>query len=496
MTELISSVSVSDWITVLAALTFLVLFLALIERFSRRFSGDNFYLRKIVHIITGLLIFAISVKIDNNLPLLIIAAFFIFFNWWAVKRHQLQSIHLNNRSWGTVYYAASIFLLALLLWNSYKMIFLAAILIMILPDALAGLAGRWFAHRHFTILSEKKSILGAIVMFVSSFLILYCFFSHSSGSGAAFSLTAALFTALPVTFAELLSHRGSDNLSVPLLSALLIYGFLQGEDAAFGLIAGILFSLMVSIVSYKIRFLDAGGAAGAFLLGLIIFGFGGWLFTIPILVFYITSSLLSATGKKRKKKYEASFEKTGLRDAMQVVANGGIPGLLVLIWYFFSLPVLYNLYLAALAVATADTWATEIGLLAGRRPRLITSLERVGHGRSGAVSQAGFTAAIAGSAVIALSGRFCNPEITNGLVMTAVVIVSGFLGNIIDSFLGASFQAQFRCSECGRLTEKRIHCKRRSDHESGYLFMNNDFVNILSIFSGCVIFIIFNIIFL
>ena len=156
MTELISSVSVSDWITVLAALTFLVLFLALIERFSRRFSGDNFYLRKIVHIITGLLIFAISVKIDNNLPLLIIAAFFIFFNWWAVKRHQLQSIHLNNRSWGTVYYAASIFLLALLLWNSYKMIFLAAILIMILPDALAGLAGWRFANRRFMILSEEK----------------------------------------------------------------------------------------------------------------------------------------------------------------------------------------------------------------------------------------------------------------------------------------------------------------------------------------------------
>ena len=34
----------------------------------------------------------------------------------------------------------------------------------------------------------------------------------------------------------------------------------------------------------------------------------------------------------------------------------------------------------------------------------------------------------------------------------------GFIGNLIDTLLGAFVQAGYQCSNCGLKTEKTIHC--------------------------------------
>ncbi|MDP4090792.1 MAG: DUF92 domain-containing protein, partial [Bacillota bacterium] len=154
-------------------------------------------------------------------------------------------------------------------------------------------------------------------------------------------------------------------------------------------------------------------------------------------------------------------------------------------------PVFIFAYAASFASANADTWASEIGVLSKGEPISILTLKRTQRGNSGAVSILGITASISGAVFIGfffftgyvLSCGWENELLTHTIVITA----AGFLGSIIDSFLGALLQAKYRCVVCGKVTEKKIHHERDTEHISGIRFINNDMVNLLSCLSASVI---------
>ncbi|HFE64799.1 MAG TPA: DUF92 domain-containing protein, partial [Caldithrix sp.] len=77
--------------------------------------------------------------------------------------------------------------------------------------------------------------------------------------------------------------------------------------------------------------------------------------TVPVLAFFVTSSLLSKIGRSRKVQFDLIFEKGDRRDAGQVFANGGVAGLLMILFVFVPMHEIYFMYLAALAAAAADT---------------------------------------------------------------------------------------------------------------------------------------------
>ncbi len=62
-----------------------------------------------------------------------------------------------------------------------------------------------------------------------------------------------------------------------------------------------------------------------------------------------------------------------------------------------------------MAAVTADTWATELGVLAAQPPRLITTGRRVAPGASGGVTPAGTLAALAGAGFIGVVGALLRP---------------------------------------------------------------------------------------
>jgi uncharacterized protein (TIGR00297 family) len=248
---------------------------------------------------------------------------------------------------------------------------------------------------------------------------------------------------------------------------------------------------IIAVVSCILRWLTVGGAIAAFLVGFISFAAGGMAFAAPLLTFFITSSALSAVGKRRKATANSISEKQGARDAWQVLANGGVATVLALL--FMKLPATRQialLYLAAYASATADTWATEIGAMIGGRPRLVTTLKKVDSGVSGAVSLAGLFAAALGSAALAFSGWlawparslqfFYRPDPAELLA----IAWAGFLACILDSVLGATIQAQYKCSVCQKLVERPMHCNQAAKRVRGWSWVNNDVVNVAGISSG------------
>ena len=234
----------------------------------------------------------------------------------------------------------------------------------------------------------------------------------------------------------------------------------------------------IAVLSWKLRFLAVSGAVAAFLLASIIFGIGGWKWTLPIFTFFMLSSALSRWRRARKHRFDSVFEKGGTRDAGQVVANGGIAGLIAVTWYVTLDDRLYLLYLAALAVVTADTWGSVIGVLSRAQPKSIASMREVPPGTAGGGSVVGTVGGAIGALVVVTTALPFAPtfDLQTILVLGAV----GMFGSAIDSLLGATLQAQYRCPRCAMDTEKRFHCGEPSAPTRGLTWMNNDAVNVLS----------------
>ena len=223
----------------------------------------------------------------------------------------------------------------------------------------------------------------------------------------------------------------------------------------------------------------------AFVMGWIVFGFGRFAFSSVMLFFFFSSSLLSNVGSAQKLRLTANAQKVNQRDAWQILANGLVPTLLLIFWFNSQESIFILLFLTSLAAATADTWATEIGVLSKSEPRSILGFKKVLKGTSGGISILGTIAGFGGSVAIVILGllvfsMFLQFPFT--LQSALLVAVLGLTAQIFDSILGASFQAKYRCLRCERICEEDKHCLgAETELISGWKWMNNNVVNFLSV---------------
>ncbi len=256
---------------------------------------------------------------------------------------------------------------------------------------------------------------------------------------------------------------------------------------------GFAFSLLVAVFAYRQRSLSRSGVAGAVITGTLTLGLGGWAWGLALIAFFISSSLLTRWRRERKAALEGVFAKGGRRDLGQALANGGLAALLAVLSSLFPHPAWAAAFAGALAAATADTWATEVGVLNPTPPRLITTGQVVPPGTSGGVSRRGLLAAAAGA--LFLSASFfllrlaeCDSHITECQAPGATIILLGWIGglagSLFDSLLGATVQAIYRCPVCGQETERREHHGRATVLARGWAWLDNDWVNFLATVVG------------
>jgi uncharacterized protein (TIGR00297 family) len=239
----------------------------------------------------------------------------------------------------------------------------------------------------------------------------------------------------------------------------------------------LLFILATAMGGWRTHNLSISGALMAVVVGLIIgnaYGFPG-LFVLG--VFFLSSSIWSHLFKKAKHGIEDRLAKTSIRDWQQVMANGGPAALFALMFSLTGVDVWTFAFVASIAAANSDTWASEIGPLSHKRPFSVRSFRRVAKGTSGAVSLIGTVAAVAGAALISLAALLMLDGMDSTLF--TLITLSGFLGNLLDTLLGAYVQLDYCCRVCGVQTESTIHCGRRTERTKGY-WMNNELVNALS----------------
>jgi uncharacterized protein (TIGR00297 family) len=244
-----------------------------------------------------------------------------------------------------------------------------------------------------------------------------------------------------------------------------------------------LITLLIVLAAWWRRSLSHSGAVAALLVGILTFGLGGWVWGVLLAIFFVSSTLLSHYQEGRKRAAAEKFEKGSRRDMGQVLANGGLGALVALLNFVTPSPLWFPFFVGIMATVTADTWATELGTLARRSPRMITSGRVVEVGTSGAISPLGTAVSFTGGLMIGLAAGLLS-DLSLGAALL-IGSVAGLAGSLFDSLLGATVQQIFYCDACGKETERKLHrCGRLTRPLRGYPWLDNDAVNFLSSIVG------------
>ncbi|HEX5818564.1 MAG TPA: DUF92 domain-containing protein [Gemmatimonadales bacterium] len=238
----------------------------------------------------------------------------------------------------------------------------------------------------------------------------------------------------------------------------------------------VLVSALVSAAGFTARALDGTGAAAAWLVGTAILAGAGWAGGAVLLAFFALSSAVSRLAPRR---LPSSLDPKGeRRDAWQVLANGGAAAAGAVLTA--GSPAALWIVTGALAAAAADTWATAIGAGSAAPPRLLMVGRTVPAGTSGGMTPRGTLGALAGAGVTAAAAIPAA-----GLQLLAVGTTIGFIGMLLDSWLGATVQGRFHCPACDRTSEwPRHQCGARTLHRGGLPWLTNDWVNGFATASG------------
>jgi uncharacterized protein (TIGR00297 family) len=190
----------------------------------------------------------------------------------------------------------------------------------------------------------------------------------------------------------------------------------------------------------------AGGAIATFF-GVVIVVLGGFAFLALLILFVVASVLATRFDFDVKAERKVQEGVHGERGVSNVLAHILVPtALVVLAWSdprMLSSATLALLFTSALAFGAADTFASELGVLAGHARSLLT-FRPVAPGTNGGVSDVGEAWAFVGALTTAVVGFLLfdlfsarTPPVATFLV---AVTLAGFLGCQIDSILGETLE--------------------------------------------------------
>ena len=236
-------------------------------------------------------------------------------------------------------------------------------------------------------------------------------------------------------------------------------------DLALSLLVIVVFAF----VAWRLETVTGPAAGVMVLMAMAILYVGGWHWLLPIVAFFGTSVALTRLPLEGREPHKP-------RDAWQVLANGGLATVGVLLaaidtfeWRLVDALAFYG---GAIAAATADTWATEIGTRLGGLPRDVINGNTLRKGESGGITGIGTLAAAAGALMIGLIAVTIPPDRPDDWVALGHVTLAGWLGAMVDSFLGSAVQTHYRCRICGVETESPTHCETDAAPRRGFLSNN------------------------
>ncbi len=416
--------------------------------------------RKLLHISAiSTCAWAIS-RFENRMLLAYIFLLFFFILLRAVQKGFMQAG--SHKSYGIALFPLAFFVLLVLPIFPVKQV-VFAVLVLGTGDAAAGWAGGIYGKKHQAFWREEKSWAGFIVFFITTVVLAFFYYGPLSIHGLIFACSLAVVPALT----ELFSYRGSDNFSVPIVTAAwnVMLASMEVNNESYVFLLQLMLLILLAVAAVYKKWLTQTGAAAALWMGCIFLVTGGWqVFAAPVL-FLVSGSLLSKLNKD-------GAEPMG-RNGVQVLANGIVAAACLLFYGLSGNTAFFTAAIVSFCISMADTASAELGRYFGGKTADIINFRPVKAGLSGGISVAGTAAGLVAAALLALiAGLICNFSV----MLILLITTAGFCGMLADSILGSCWQAKYMAAD-GSIKEKP---EQGAVIVKGFAWCGNDMVNILA----------------
>ena len=222
------------------------------------------------------------------------------------------------------------------------------------------------------------------------------------------------------------------------------------EKEAFYILATILVCILLGFFAVSEKILDRKGAICASIIRAVIAIAADFFWLLILILFLAMNHFVTITKYGYKVKKGLAEGKKGMRGLDNVLANGLIPGIIAFGGVYLEKGVAPVLYLTAICAVSADTFASELGVLS-EKVYLITTFKKVKPGIDGGVSMLGSMSSVIGSVILAASGFFMIGYFSSyfswsflSFPLTPLYFLVPFIAGVLscqfDSLLGATLQ--------------------------------------------------------
>lgn len=406
----------------------------------------NETLRKSIHVAVGL--FAFTLKWIPWWLGALAALFAIFGNWLILHRLVGKGVSRDERGWdwGIVLYPLAVFILLLVFWHQLP-IAAVAWTTLAFGDGFATLIGKRLPRPSLPWNPEKSA--AGFVAFIVFGLVAGYTMAWWLGGLRPIEVAAAVVVGAIV---ETLPLGVNDNITVPFAAAvtlaiMTIHPALMYRPWPRQTV-WLLVHTGLAILGWVLRTVDFSGFIAGWIVGAAILLGAGWPLYVTLLAFFVIGTITTHVGYARKKAAGMEQEHEGRRGFIHAFSNVGVAALCAIALSRYSrTPALVTsmmvplfMGVAALATAAADTTASEIGQLIGKRPFLPLSLRRVEPGTEGAISLEGTFVGIIAAMIVATVGTIAATPIWPVVYRTrtiAVVTVCALIGSYLESIAGS-----------------------------------------------------------
>jgi phytol kinase len=206
-----------------AVFAYLGILVLVAEGLSRLLPNDPELTRKVVHIGSGnviLLAWWLDISQVVIVSAAIIAAAIAILSYLIPILPSIESV--GRKSFGTLFYAISMGILAACFWLNTPQYAVIGILVMAWGDGMAAIIGQRFGRHKYQIGEVTKSWEGSLAMAGSALIVIGAILLVTAGNNWQ-TWTITVVVALAATIAEAFSKLGVDNLTVPLASGFLCF---------------------------------------------------------------------------------------------------------------------------------------------------------------------------------------------------------------------------------------------------------------------------------
>ncbi|HEX7190876.1 MAG TPA: DUF92 domain-containing protein [Thermoanaerobaculia bacterium] len=382
-------------------------------------------LRKALHIAFGLC--ALTLRFLSWPVAAAVAAAAVFANWLLLHRLVGKRVSRHERGYdaGIVLYPLAVLVL-IIVFRDRPAIAGASWAIMAFGDGFATLAGKNIRGPRLPW-NEDKSWSGFLAFLAFGFVGAEFTWLFVSGNPP---LNVISITVLLCAIAESLPLNFDDNLIVPIVAGCSFPMLLAMRELPQPHldVTWLIVNTVLALLGYAMKSVDLSGLIGGWLLGAIILVYGGWQLYLALLAFFVIGTVMTKVGYRRKARLGLAQEKGGRRGASHAFSNVGVAAMLA--FASGNQPLFWYAAVAALATAAADTTASEVGQLVGRRTFLPLTLKPVPVGTEGAISLEGTLAGLIAGLLVAIVG-------TRDPRMIALITIAAFLGSYAESLAGS-----------------------------------------------------------